>query len=200
MGLRETRKAARRQAIEDAGLALFLEDGFERCSVERIVASVGIARGTFYLYFPDKLSLFEALCERLYGPLVATLERSRGLLGRAPSPEHQQLLYLQMSMALAEQLEGARPLMLLHFREHRSAAASGQVVAGWMQKVEDLAVSILEDAHERGLVRDIQPVTVALAIIGSAERLIWAWLTGDERLDADRAVLELANVFYSGIR
>ena len=67
-----------------------------------------------------------------------------------------------------------------------------------MERIEELAVAILEDAQERGLVRDIEPVTVSLAIIGSAERLIWAWLTDDERLNADRAVLELANVFYSG--
>lgn len=199
MGVREARKQARRQAIEEAGLELFLAEGYAGCSVEKIAGAVGIARGTFYLYYPDKRALFELFCERMYGPLVSALEEHAGRLRAAASSEEQRLLYLQMSFSLAACLEQARPLMLLHFREKWSAGPAGEVVGEWMGRVESIAVSILEDARDRGLVRDLDALTVALAIVGAAERLIWAWLAGDERLDADRATLEVANVFFSGI-
>ena len=57
----------------------------------------------------------------------------------------------------------------------------------------------LADAAERGLIRGVDPYTVALAIVGAAERLLWAWAEGDQKLDADSAALQLANVFFSGI-
>ena len=63
MGVREARKEARRAAIEQAGLRGFLARGYDLCSVEQIAAEVGIARGTFYLYFDDKHALFEELVD-----------------------------------------------------------------------------------------------------------------------------------------
>lgn len=199
MGIREARREARRQAIEEAGLELFLSEGYERASVERIASKVGIARGTFYLYYADKHALFEEFCSRLYGPLVSALEASQQRLSQAESSEKQRLLYLQMAFEMTQQLEAVRPLMKLHFREQRSAGPSGDLVARWTARFEDISIAILTDARDRGLIREVDPVTVTMAIVGSAERLIWAHLEGDERLDPDRAALELSNVFFSGI-
>lgn len=199
MGIREARKEARRQAIEEAGLELFLSEGYERASVERIASAVGIARGTFYLYYDDKHALFAEFCERLYAPLVEALQRFQRQLEGADSAEKQRLLYLQMSFELAQLLETARPLLMLHFRVQRTAGPAGQLVAEWMARFEAISIDILSDARDRGLIRELDPVTVTLAIVGSAERLIWASLIGDERLDADRAALELANVYFSGV-
>ena len=199
MGIREARREARRQAIEEAGLELFLSEGYERASVERIASKVGIARGTFYLYYADKHALFATFCERLYGPLIETLEAFKSQLSAAESAESQRLLYLQMSFAITQRLEAARPLALLHFREQRSAGPAGELVAEWMHRFEQISVDILTDARDRGLIRELDPVTVTLAIVGSAERLIWAHLEGDERIDPDRAALELANVYFSGV-
>ena len=89
MGIRETKRIARRTAIEDAGLRLFLDDGYDRASVERIAAAVGIARGTFYLYYEDKQALFNALCERLYAPIVGALDATAEALRNAASPQEQ---------------------------------------------------------------------------------------------------------------
>ena len=105
MGKREERREARRAAILEAGLQLVLEDGYERASVERIAAKVGIARGTFYLYFEDKEALFRALAERLYQPMVQVLEETATALRGAPDLGTHQLLYLQMSARLAAVVE-----------------------------------------------------------------------------------------------
>lgn len=199
VGVREQRKQARRLAIEQAAVELILAGGYERCSVERIAASVGIARGTFYLYYADKQVLFEALCERLYGPIVRAVQLSAAALAAAESLDQQRLLYLQMAAGLASQVETVQPYLMLHFREQRSAGPSGEIVRVWVRRLEDLAIQILQDAADRGLIHDVDPVTVALAIFGSVERLLWAWVTGDSRLDPDRAGLQLANVFFQGI-
>lgn len=199
MGKREEQREARRAAILAAGLQLVLDEGYERTSVERITSSVGIARGTFYLYFEDKEALFRALADALYKPLVDVLEQTAVALRAAPDLGTQQLLYLQMSARLAAVVEDHQYGVTLHFRERRSAGASGRIVAEWMARIEDLGRQMLEDAAERGLIRGLDAYTVALAIVGATERLLWAWAEGDEKLNADSAALQLANVFFGGI-
>lgn len=199
MGKREQQREARRAAILEAGRAMVLDEGYERTSVERITARVGIARGTFYLYFEDKEALFAALAEELYSPVVEVLEQASVALRGAPTLGAQQLLYLQMSARLASVVEQNQRGVTLHFRERRSAGPAGAIVASWMARIEQLACAMLADARDRGLIRGVDPYIVALSIVGAVERLLWAWASGDEALDTDRAALQLANVFFGGI-
>lgn len=200
MGLREQKKAARRLAILDAGRRVMLADGFERASVERIVSEVGIARGTFYLYFNDKEALFQALLAELYGPFVGALKTHADALASAVSTEQQQLLYLQMSLNLAQVLEQKRSVLPLHFQHARAPGVPGELCRTWLTQVEDTAIAVLQDAQDRGLVRHHDCAAVALAIVGATERLLWAWLQGDPRLNAEEAASELARLFFEGIR
>ena len=52
-----------RQQILAAATHLFSKYGYEKASIARICAAVGIARGTLYQYFRDKQSLFRALVD-----------------------------------------------------------------------------------------------------------------------------------------
>jgi len=62
------RGRATRQAILDAAEAVFDELPFEKASISEITRRAGVAHGTFYLYFPDKTSVFAELVRSLsYG-------------------------------------------------------------------------------------------------------------------------------------
>lgn len=199
MSVRQARKDARRAAIVDAGLRLFLENGYDRCSVEQIAAEVGMARGTFYLYFPDKGSLFAALAEQLYGPLVRILEETAEEQRRTPGAADQQALFMRMALKLVGTLHQVAHLAKLHFRESRSAGPSGEVVNTWMERIEALAAGLLAVSGERGFVRPLSAEVAALAIVGATERLAWGWLYG-ERLDQGLVAVELAELYWRGIR
>lgn len=61
---------------------LFAERGYHRCTVSDIVERAGIARGTFYLYFADKRSIFEELLDRFLAALrerIAPVDPAVGL-------------------------------------------------------------------------------------------------------------------------
>lgn len=200
MGLREEKRAARRAAILEAGRTLMLEQGYERCSVEKIAAACGIARGTFYLYFDDKQALLRALLEALYGPLVEALRHQAQVLAGAQSRPELRERFVVMSVELAGVLERARPFLPLHFSCSRAAGFPGQESARWTHQIEAQTVGILEMAQERGLVRRHSSVASALAIVGASERMLWAWMQDDPRLERTGAVLELAGLFYAGIQ
>src|SRR5215472_17408382 len=52
-----SRKVDRRAALLQAAREVLAEKGYEATKVSDIVARAGAAQGTFYLYFPSKLSL-----------------------------------------------------------------------------------------------------------------------------------------------
>lgn len=58
----------------DRALVLFLENGFERTSIDAICAAAGMAKRTFYQRYGDKLTFFKATLERAIEEWILPLE------------------------------------------------------------------------------------------------------------------------------
>ena len=52
---------------------VFFEKGFGSSTVDDIVAKAKVARGTFYLYFPNKRAIFEALVDDFLGRIAEAI-------------------------------------------------------------------------------------------------------------------------------
>jgi AcrR family transcriptional regulator len=63
----------RREKLLDAGLEQFQTIGYFASDIKGICAAAGLAAGTFYLYFPDKKTLYLAVYEREYTRIAAPL-------------------------------------------------------------------------------------------------------------------------------
>lgn len=63
----------RRQEILDAAFAVFVERGYAATRIEEIAARAGIAKGTVYLHFSDKETLFTSLLSGVVSPLIDRL-------------------------------------------------------------------------------------------------------------------------------
>lgn len=68
-------KEHRRLEILEKAKDVFAKKGYHDAKIEDIVAAAGIARGTFYLYFQDKRSLFEDLVSRYIDQIWASVSR-----------------------------------------------------------------------------------------------------------------------------
>ena len=53
----------KKEVIVQSAIQVFTEKGVEKTTISDIVKTAGIAQGTFYLYFPSKLSLMPAIAE-----------------------------------------------------------------------------------------------------------------------------------------
>jgi AcrR family transcriptional regulator len=73
-GDRKARSAERRDAILAAALEEFSARGFEATRLDDVARRAGIAKGTIYLYFRDKESLFQELIRTMLTPLVGSIE------------------------------------------------------------------------------------------------------------------------------
>jgi AcrR family transcriptional regulator len=71
---RVARREKRRAAILDAALEEFAARGFAATRLDDVARRARIAKGTIYLYFRDKESLFQELVRTMLSPLVGTIE------------------------------------------------------------------------------------------------------------------------------
>lgn len=70
---RAARAAERRQAIVEAAMEEFIARGFAATRLDDIARRAGVAKGTIYLHFKDKESMFEELVRIVIVPVVARL-------------------------------------------------------------------------------------------------------------------------------
>lgn len=85
----------------NAAQQLFFEYGYDQTSVSMILEKVGVAKGTFYHYFPSKADLLDALAERVArqglqqlrsiveNPHLGALEKFNRYFAESPVTEEQ---------------------------------------------------------------------------------------------------------------
>jgi AcrR family transcriptional regulator len=71
---RFVKAVARRDAILNAALDEFSARGFAAARLDDVAKRAGVAKGTIYLHFKDKESLFQELIRSKMVPVVGTLE------------------------------------------------------------------------------------------------------------------------------
>lgn len=80
---RRTSAEARRQAILDAAINVFSEQGFAAARLDDVAERAGVAKGTLYLYFESKEALFQAL---IRGAVAPVLEQAHAAVGQTDAP------------------------------------------------------------------------------------------------------------------
>ena len=71
---RQARSVERRDAILAAALDEFSARGFEATRLDDVARRAGVAKGTIYLYFRDKETLFQELVRTMLTPVIGTVE------------------------------------------------------------------------------------------------------------------------------
>lgn len=200
MGKREDNKRIKRDRIEEAGLKWFLDQGYDRASIEHIVADADVARGTYYLYFADKKALFEALVDRFFSLVEELLTHVGGQIAAARSREEADVIYQEMGNGLALIALTHQSELLLAFRETRASGEQGQALRERENRLVDIAVAFTEEGVRKGFVHVQHPRVVVLVIIGAVEKLYHEFLLGRELGAPQTLVAEVVQMFLTSMR
>jgi len=65
---------SKEEKIIQAAIEVFREKGIEKTKVSDIVKAAGIAQGTFYLYFPSRLSVMPAIAKVMVEKIIAAIK------------------------------------------------------------------------------------------------------------------------------
>jgi len=147
----------RRQEMVYAAAKVFAQRGYDDTTMQDLAASMGLATGALYHYFPSKEQLLINICDQLMEPL---LQRARGLMLEAGSPEEQLRALVRLWVANVVEY---RDHMLV-FQQQRHAIESGARWRG-VRESRKAFERLVEDVLHRALPAERERVEPRLALV-----------------------------------
>ncbi len=92
----------RKNELLKIAYGMFIEKGYDNTSIDEIIATAGIAKGTYYYYFPSKEATLEAVIEMMISEEV---KRAKMAIS-APIPVPQKIVAVILSMRPQQEESG----------------------------------------------------------------------------------------------
>jgi AcrR family transcriptional regulator len=191
----QERREARFEAIMRAGESVFAARGFHGTSIADVIEAAEISRGTFYLYFESKESLFHALLDRFVEGVMEVIKVVD------PDGDEDPVLQIHANVERAVNLLfDNRELTTMFLRE-----ATGSDVAVTQQLdrlhafLDDMVCGALRNGAQMGLIRDVEPRVIGPAIIGSIKEVLYQYIVLEKDNGMGRKEIALA-LFEFGLR
>lgn len=183
----------------DAAVKVFSHKGYRRASITDIIATAGVARGTFYLYFESKEEVFRAIVDGFH----ARIQRQLELISEIPhigTDARDSLVrgFGGWFQLFADNREAARIVLrdaaAIDARFEKGYAAVRRSALGSLTR----RVGHLQDL---GLVRsDVGPEVVALAQLGMLEEAVRSLVLEGPAPDLALLAETLVDLHWSGLR
>lgn len=192
-------KEARREQILEAALTAFERGGYHGTHVDAIVEEAGVARGTFYLHFPGKHEVFEALVDRMLGIFLDVKPTSPE--PPIKSPADAEAVLRASYRTVFETFRTHRRLCRLLFEEAVGldkgfSKRLAKHFSAWHGRVR----ATLELFVARGAARkDLDAEVTADMVLGIVERLSRRYLFSDRGTDVERLVDAVVSFEMRGI-
>lgn len=188
----------RREQILCAALEVFADRGYHATGVSDIVKQAGVARGTFYLYFESKRSVFDALLEGIFMELLAEIRPI--LIPAGPEDPTVESQVRGNVTRLIQRLMSDRKTVriLMAEAEGLDDLAQGRLQAFYGRLGTWLSESLAEGV-ELGIVRECNTLVAAHSLIGSLRGVLWAWAMDLAEIDETAFVDELLTFLRGGL-
>lgn len=138
----EARRQRTRERLLDAAEGVIAEKGVDATTVEDLVRAAGVARGTFYNYFPTTTELVHALNQRVGAHISAEL-RPLTQRGDSPAARLAASLHTVIAACVADPVRGWVAVQLVTSRAPRVGA------------FEQLFAALYQEGVRVGCFRDI---------------------------------------------
>lgn len=188
-----------RQRLLEAATSIFAQKGYHTTRVSDIVKEVGVAQGTFYLYFTNKEAIFTELVHTFFARL---LQDTLGAYQPASSHDADEITQIIRSIwsVLLHRFHQERSMVLIILRE---AGAVGPAFAAEIQTMYEHVISGLTFyAQQWMMLGQLRPLNVQLVgwvILGMAERAAYFVASSQEALDLDQLADELTQLELYGL-
>ena len=191
----KARREARFEAIMRAGESVFAQKGYHGTSIADVLAAAEISRGTFYLYFESKESLFQALVDRFVEGVMEVIKVVD------PEGEEDPLLQIHANVQRAvDLLFDNRDLTTVFLREATGAdAAVTQQLNRLHSFLNDMICGALTNGVRMGLIRKVDPAILGPAIIGSIKEVLYRCVVLEKDQEHDKSAIALT-LFDFGFR
>ncbi|MCC6746471.1 MAG: helix-turn-helix transcriptional regulator [Deltaproteobacteria bacterium] len=192
----QRRRQESRSRLMSASRKVFSELGYHAASVADILSAAGMARGTFYLYFPSKRAVFEALLDEMFVHIAQAVRRVSTEVGAEPPLEQ---MYWNVRR-LVDAVETHRELTVILLREAGGIDADfDRKLDRFYDRICALIQSGLVDGQARGLVRRCDVRLVSYLVLGSLKEAMLRFLAAEQPMDREELVREILTYVLHGI-
>lgn len=198
-GVNSTSRGRRsRQKLIDAARRVFERVGYFDATIDDIITEAGVARGSFYTYFPDKLSVFQIVAlEVNHAVRSAVADHSSSVAadpeGR-PEPAKRLDIVQRLDAANRRYIETYRQNAKIYGLIEQVATIDPTIHATRMRDRADNVARVartIRSWQDRGMADpDVEPETAAALLVSMTSNFCYWWFVAGEEHD-DRAVEEL---------
>jgi AcrR family transcriptional regulator len=187
--LLDRRKALMKNGIYDAAVEILTRDGYEAMTMERVAEQAGVAKGSLYNYFPNKVELLRFVHVKSFEPLE---ERVDSILdSEADALEKLRLMF----RAWFEYLDARRRLFNFLFNEHAvHKLFTPEETSGQQRAIRNLS-DVIEQGIGEGTFRQVDAGQFAALLFGAGRQVCDEQVKSDAPWPIDE-MLELVMDFF----
>ncbi len=189
MGKRETQKEQVRKRLLKEGLELFSTVGLEKTTVADIVEKSAIARGTFYNYFTDTQSLFDALIDELNQKVKTAIQQTRKESDNVYD-------YLYGTFKNYFDLIGTPEMIHFHILNQAHIRQSSYQSDIIKTIVKNLNRDLKSDLKIKSFTEKYEFLLLSFMLVGAPPELFLATHTSDINFSSDQLATFLAKLFH----
>ncbi|MCO6452341.1 MAG: TetR/AcrR family transcriptional regulator [Caldilineales bacterium] len=190
---RERNKRDKRQRLLTQSLRLFREKGYEQTTVSEITRAAGVAKGTFFNYFPTKEDVLLALGEQTLGKLEQA--DSNQWLGHVTTRGKVKGLFRALALGLDADRELVREMV---YRALRLPDLVDRKRA--RLDFRSTLILVLENGQRRNEIRpNIDNQLIADALYTLYFQQVVVWCTNDFASSLDARLDAVVDLIFDGI-
>ncbi|HSN78539.1 MAG TPA: TetR/AcrR family transcriptional regulator, partial [Anaerolineae bacterium] len=196
-GKRASNKELRKENLYAAAVTLFRQRGFDETRVEEITQAAGVAKGTFFNYFPTKEDVLLYIGERHMTRLGAVMGNGAG---KQIFQERSAVAALKTVLhTLADNLEEDKDLVRLAVDKAMKISHLAPT-AGGRFSLQGLAVLLIRRAQRTGEIHpDVDPQVVAQMLEGLYYQQLVIWCQEDFGFDLGERLEQVVDLLVVGI-
>ncbi len=184
-----------RKDILESAIAVLMEHGIEKFTMDRVSESAGMAKGTVYLYYTNKQALLDAVLDYGYLPLQEKLGRIIGTEAELSWKLEQCILVcLWHTKENASLLKQLRTVLFATIDQRISDKNS------WYWTISGMLGKELEKAAASGMIRPVNYIKVSALFLDSINSLMVHRIFSDVKETIEQDVKELLDLYLNGLK
>ncbi len=156
----------RRNEIIQTAINLFIEKGYDACSVNDILKAVGIAKGTFYYYFKSKEDVLDAGVEQLSETVFA---RVKEISKDKQSSPIDRMVKIMMAIRLNDK---SAVILMEEMHKVNNALLHQKTLVSILNMLTPVFTDIIEEGNKTGIFNCPYPEQCMQILLSSALTLL----------------------------
>ncbi len=198
-----SQSADKKNLILESAEKVFIEKGYYPAKIEEIARNAGIAKGTVYIYFKDKESIYISLIEKKLKELASFIE---SVINQetSPSDKLKKIYFLLCEyMDKTQKLQAIISIENMKTLMHILNRMKKRVIPKVKSVIESIS-KIIEEGIKEGVFEDIDPLLGALLFMSHLRLAILLPMMEelyslDFKMDKNSANKKIIESFFNGV-